>query len=256
MIEQNIVNGQTDAVWSRKEALPARPEIREERNMGYIEEHKEFYQQILSLLEHHLGPSSEIVLHDLQSPYDRTIIDIRNGHVTGRKIGDCITNLGLEVMRGTMENGDYYNYVTYTKPSNTLRSSTMHIRDEQGNAIGAICINTDITETIKMEEYLKSYNNSAGAQERAASCEEVFPDNIQDILEYLISEATAAVGKSVDKMTKADRLEFLAYLDNKGAFLISKSGDRVCEYLHISKFTLYRYLEAVRGESDGDRMPE
>lgn len=221
--------------------------------MGYIEEHKEFYQQLLSLLEHHLGPNSEIVLHDLTPPYDSTIIDIRNGHITGRKVGDCMTNLGLEVMRGTTENGDYYNYITYTKPSNTLRSSTMHIRDGNGDVVGAICINTDITETIKMEEYLKNYNSCGLKPESSLDNNEVFPDNIQDLLEHLISEATSASGKPIEKLTRADKLKFLDFLDKKGAFLISKSGDRVCEYLHISKFTLYKYLEIVRGEMADDK---
>ena len=224
--------------------------------MGYMQDHKAIYQQILSLLEHHLGPNSEIVLHDLTPPYDSTIIDIRNGHVTGRKIGDCMTNLGLEVMRGTTQNGDHYNYITYTKPSNTLRSSTMHIRDENGNVVGAICINTDITDTIRMEEYLKSYNGLDGHQETALDHNEVFPDSIQDLLEHLISEATAATGKRVEKLTKADKLKFLDYLDKKGAFLISKSGDRVCDHLHISKFTLYKYLEIVRGENNGSNLDE
>ena len=35
-------------------------------------------------------------------------------------------------------------------------------------------------------------------------------------------------------------------LDNKGVFLISKSSERVCEFLGISKFTLYNYLDQVR----------
>ena len=72
------------------------------------------------------------------------------------------------------------------------------------------------------------------------------------MLEHLISEAAAAIGKSVEKMTRANKMEFLAYLDKKGAFLISKSGDRVCEYLHISKFTLYRYLDVIREENKGE----
>ena len=144
---------------------------------SYIEDRKEFYQRILNLLEHHLSSNTEIVLHDLKSPFDRTIIDIRNGHITGRKVGDCITNLGLEVVQGTKENGDYYNYITYVKPSNTLRSLTMHIQDENGEVVGAICINTDITETIKLEEFLKSYNNCTGKQESSVA-NEVYPDNI------------------------------------------------------------------------------
>ena len=60
----------------------------------------------------------------------------------------------------------------------------------------------------------------------------------------------------VEKLTKADKLKFLDYLDKKGAFLISKSGDRVCDHLHISKFTLYKYLEIVRGENNGSDLDE
>ena len=32
------------------------------------------------------------------------------------------------------------------------------------------------------------------------------------------------------------------YLDHAGAFLITKSGDKVSSYLGISKFTLYSYM--------------
>ena len=34
--------------------------------------------------------------------------------------------------------------------------------------------------------------------------------------------------------------------DDRGMFLISKSGPRICEILGISKFTLYNYLEIIR----------
>lgn len=227
--------------------------------MGYIEKHKAFYQQVLNLLEHHLGPSTEIVLHDLKSPYDRTIVDIRNGHITGRKVGDSITSLGLEVMRGTIDNGDYYNYITYIKPSNTLRSSTMHIHDENGDVVGAICVNTDITDTIKVEEFLKRYNGYTEKQGNQAVPTEIMADNIQDLLEQLLSDAAAATGKEVELMSREDKLKFLLYLEKKGTFLISKSGDRVCDYLHISKFTLYKYLETVReelGKGAPDNPPE
>ena len=38
-------------------------------------------------------------------------------------------------------------------------------------------------------------------------------------------------------------------LDRRGAFLITKSGSKVCDVLNISKFTLYNYLETIRKES-------
>jgi predicted transcriptional regulator YheO len=54
-------------------------------------------------------------------------------------------------------------------------------------------------------------------------------------------------------MRLADKLRFVRFLDEKGAFLITRSGDAVCDFLKISKYTLYRYLELIRGEQ---KVPE
>ena len=42
--------------------------------------------QILDLLEAHFGSSVEFVVHDLTLNYEHTIVDIRNGEITGRQI--------------------------------------------------------------------------------------------------------------------------------------------------------------------------
>lgn len=68
------------------------------------------------------------------------------------------------------------------------------------------------------------------------------------MLEHLIAEALAAIGKTVETMNKEDKMEFLSILDKKGAFLIAKSSEKICGYLGISKFTLYKYLDAIRTE--------
>ena len=53
-------------------------------------------------------------------------------------------------------------------------------------------------------------------------------------------------------MDRADKLKFLEYLDSKGAFLITKSSERVCEYLGISRYTLYNYLDLLRSKQEQD----
>ena len=58
---------------------------------------------IMDMMEAHFGKDVELVLHDLEADYEKTIIDIRNGEVTGRNIGDGGDNLGLEVVRGTVK---------------------------------------------------------------------------------------------------------------------------------------------------------
>lgn len=219
--------------------------------MNYMEEHKEFFEKLLTMLEEQYGPDNEIVLHDLTKPYDNTIIDIRNGHVTNRKIGGCGSNLGLEVLKGTVKDGDQYNYITYLSSSRIIRSSSMYMKNPEGEVVGCLCINTDITETVRLENLLKNYNKYSleeGQPKDKEQTKEVFVNNVHDLLEHLIAEALAAIGKTVETMNKEDKMEFLSILDKKGAFLIAKSSEKICGYLGISKFTLYKYLDAIRTE--------
>ena len=95
---------------------------------------KEWLHKLMDLLEAHFGPDVEFVLHDLTLDYEHTIVDIRNGHITGREIGGTGDILGLEYIRNASEdNGTYYNFIEYTKEGKTLRSSTLFLRDEDGN---------------------------------------------------------------------------------------------------------------------------
>lgn len=215
--------------------------------MESLQEQKEFIDKLMTMLENQLGPTSEIVLHDYSMPYEHSIVDIRNGNVTGRKVGDCVSNFGLEVLSGTVTEGDRYNYITYLPSRNIVRSSSMYFTNSENKVIGCLCINTDITDTIRFEDYLHKLNNYTVASVNNYKESEIFPGNVQDLLEHLISESQAAVGKPIESMTKDDKMQFLKHLDEKGAFLISKSGEQVCTYLGISKFTMYKYLDIVRG---------
>ncbi len=218
--------------------------------MRSIDEERPFFKQLLDMLESQMSVNDEIVLHDLTKGYDHTIVDIRNGHVTNRKIGDCGSNLGLEVLRGTVENGDRYNYVTHTREGKILRSSTMFIHDGDGRVIGSVCINKDITESVKMEAFLREENKyvlpHGETEPPEHETKEVFFNNISELLEYMLQTALSYVGKPLPLMDREDKQRFLSYLDDKGVFVISKSGDRVCEFLGISKFTLYNYLDSIR----------
>jgi predicted transcriptional regulator YheO len=179
------------------------------------------------------------------------------------------------VLRGTVQDGDQFNYITYTRDNKILRSSSIYIRGDDGKVIGAICLNLDITRSVLCEEFLHQFNQfdqfASGTPREGArfwkerehpgetppdppaqeteEVKEVFVNSVRELLDYLIAEAHARVGKSVSQMRLADKLQFVRFLDQRGAFLITRSGDAVCDFLNISKYTLYRYLELVRGES-------
>ena len=57
----------------------------------------DFFKRLLDMLEQQLGSNTEILLHDLTKDYNHTIVDIRNGYITNRKVGDCGSDLGLRV---------------------------------------------------------------------------------------------------------------------------------------------------------------
>ncbi len=213
--------------------------------MKSLDDAMPLFQQLLTLIEKHFGNKCEVVLHDLTKDYNHSIVDIRNGNITNRTIGGCGSNLGLEVLRGTVVDGDRFNYITTTQDGKILRSSSIYLKDDNGNVMGSICINMDITETLQFEGYLRQFNQF----ESFTNEEEIFAPDVNNLLAHLIQKGQEQIGKPAIDMNKNEKIEFIRFLDEKGAFLITKSGEQICELLGISKFTFYNYLETSRNQA-------
>ena len=203
-------------------------------------------EQIMKLIAAEFGPKCEVVLHDWSKPYDKSIVAIENGHVSGRHVGDGGSNLGLEVMRGTSDGSNQLNYITQTQDGRLLRSSSLYIDDTEGKKIGALCINYDVTEMVEMQRRIGQmtlfpvYNPNESQETR-----ELFTKNVGELLDFLLNESKRIVGKEPVNMTKDEKKQAIHYLDKKGALLITKAGPKICEFLGISKYTLYAYLEEL-----------
>jgi len=218
--------------------------------MKTIEEALPLLQRVMKLISLTIGEECEVVLHDWSKGYDQSIIAIENGHVTNRNIGDCGSNLGLEVMRGTIKDGDRFNYVTKTSMGKTLKSSTTYLCDDNGEALGALCINIDISNFLN---FRKSFDSLIGTNvveqlENPPENIEYHANSVGQLTDFLIAQSLKLVDKPVNQMTKEDKMTIIRYLDEKGTFLITKSGDKICQFLNISKFTLYNYLDTIRTE--------
>ena len=213
--------------------------------MHSYQENKHLLHQLFDLLEAHFGSNVEIVLHDLTLDYEHTIVDIRNGHITGREIGGTGDILGLEFIRNASAKDTYYNRIEYTQDGKTLRSSTLFLRDENGNPAISIAINEDITKVVELENYLQSQSRLFDPHPR-----DYYRGDVTEMLQHLMDLAQLQIGKNTALMTKQDKLQYIKFLDEHGAFLITYSNTRVCEALNISQFTLYNYLRIVRGEKN------
>ena len=135
------------------------------------------------------------------------------------------------------------------KKRDLIRGALLHdyFLYDQGDVIGSICVNLDITETLQFEGYLRQFNQFDNF---TSNDEEIFAPDVNNLLSHLIQMGQEQVGKPALEMNKNEKIEFIRFLDQKGAFLITKSGEQICELLGISKFTFYNYLEISRSQSD------
>lgn len=201
----------------------------------------QFMAPIAKGLAQQFGPSCEIVVYDLTTnDVDNSIVVIENGHVTGRKVGDGPSHVVLEALRGDREKlPDHLNYLTKTRDGKILKSSTIYIRDDKGEAIGILAINYDITLLLSVEEMLKQFTTTSQDEQEP----EPIARNVSDLLDELIDQSVRIIGKPVALMSKDDKVKAIRFLNDTGAFLITKSGDKVCKFFGISKYTLYSYID-------------
>ena len=192
------------------------------------------------------GPSCEVLIHDLQGDLDTSLVYIENGRITNRHVGDGPSHVVLDVLNYDDGSEGRFGYLTKTKDGRILKSSTMYIRDDNGNIDYLLGINQDITEFVMMHRSLESLIGIGQAENGTV---EKITTSVSELLDDLLLEAERLVGKPGPLMNKVERLKAISYLNEKGAFLISKSSEKIAEYFNISKFTLYSDLNTVKEES-------
>ena len=202
-------------------------------------------KQIASALAAQFGSGCEVVIHDLSRNPDHSIVAIINGHVSGRKVGDGASNVVMEQLRTQdPEPKDHLCYLTKTPDGKILKSSTVYIRDRKGKVSAILAINYDISALLMVESALHGLVSTEGPQ--PSEPEKIV--NINDLLEELIQQSVALVGKPVALMNKDDKVRAIQFLSRHGAFLVTKSGDKVAKHFGISKYTLYSYIDLKQEE--------
>lgn len=201
-----------------------------------------FLEQLAKGIALQFGTNCEVVIHDLSDNYkDNSIVAIENGHVTSRKIGDGPSMAVLDALHGDQSKlKDHISYLTKTKDGRILKSTTIYIRDPEKKIIGIFSINFDITNLMMIENALNPLISVTSSANETSS----IPLNVNDLLTNLIEESARQVGKPVPLMTREDKIQAIKFLNDRGALLITKAGDKISKYFGISKYTLYSYIDS------------
>lgn len=192
------------------------------------------------------GKNCEVVLHDFSGP-QHSIIAIENGHITGRKIGDPITDFALASWRqggfGKSKDDKILNYKTKTKDGRILKSSSVFIKDENDNIVGCFCVNYDMTGYLMFDKIM---NEFCTIHELNEEKEETFIKDVDEILNSIINKAIEEMNKPIALMQKEDNLRVVEIVDEKGGFMIKGSIDQLAHKLNVSRFTIYNYLDEIK----------
>jgi len=199
-----------------------------------------FWEQLVKGITGHFGSNCEVVIHDLTEETEHTIIYIENGHVSGRSKGDGSSRVVLEALsKDGSELSDRIGYLTQTDNGKILKSSTIYIKDDAGKVLGVFAINYDITNLMMADYALQNLISTSDDVETP----EKINKGVSELLDDLIQQSVALIGKPVPQMNRDDKIRAIRFLQDAGAFLITKSGDRVSKFFGISKYTLYNYID-------------
>ena len=221
---------------------------KEKRNEeGVMEARRlESLKQIAAGIAAQFGDKCEVVIHDVSGSHpEHTIVHIENGHVSGRRVGDGASKVVMEQLEHQNDQPqDHLCYLTRTPDGKILKSSSLYIRNGRGAVAAIFSINYDISNMMLMHQELGEFMLTRDREQ--SEPEKII--NVNDVLEDLIRQSVALVGKPAALMNKDDKVRAIRFLSDAGAFLVTKSGDKVAKYFGISKYTLYSYIDANKQE--------
>lgn len=208
----------------------------------------EYLTQIAKSICGQFGKHCEVVIFDVvQKDFDYAIVYIQNGHISGRKVGDgCSEGLKAILQENPQLLQDKIAYLNQGAENRILKSTSTYLREKDGKIRYIMEINYDITQLCALEFGLNEFTQVEKKEKSSV--------NVHKILDELLEQSVEIVGKPVSLMNKEEKIRAIDFLDQSGAFLITKAGEKMGQFFGISKFTLYSYLEAGKEGNRGQKQ--
>lgn len=208
--------------------------------MNSIEEILPILEVVIKGLGKHFGDKYEFVVHDYSKDFSNTVVAIENGELTGRKVGDSGTKLGLRIYQGVESEDGQFHHTIQTNNGRRFNSSTVYLKNDAGEVMGSLCINFDVTDLLSARSAIDYL--IGGAQQTAVQEPAEVINSIEDMLKEMIKESFEAVGTPVANMTREQKMEGIQYLNRRGAFKIKNAANIIAQYYDISRYTVYNYI--------------
>ncbi len=192
-----------------------------------------------------IGEHCEIVIHSV-GDLDRSVVKIVNGHITGRKVGSPITDLGLKMLAQYAENEKQAQQAYFAQSSNgdQLKSATYVISDDSHNPIGLFCIN--INMSLPFCDIIKTFMPNSDTLNNSNN--EMFGANSTDVIQQSLQKMIAEVDNDPSIMPKQRNKEITKRLYKNGIFELKEATQQTADKLGISKHAIYKYIREFKAQ--------
>jgi D-arginine utilization repressor len=184
-------------------------------------------------------PYVEVALHDLRTA---RIVRIWNCW-SDRRAGD-LSNLDHPERQFTRDQAILGPYEKALPSQGRSKSITAGLRDADGELIGLLCINLDVSLIDRVTAMLTGFSSTAMHRP-----EPIYRTDVQQHLNYIVRDFSMKVNKAVSNLSREERIELVSNVDRAGLFQARKSVDHLAKAMGISRASVYNLLNDTNRRS-------
>ena len=191
------------------------------------------------------GSNCEVVLHSLED-LSHSVVKIVNGHVTGRKVGAPLTDLGIELLNNadSLEKDVTDSYYVKQDDGRLLKSISIQIRNSEAKPIGFVCINVDLSSPL-----LNCMKESLLPGDRPSKdVTEHFSLTVEELVNQSFETVMTRMGSQREMAPSEKNKAAVTELYNRGVFKVTGAIDIAAKIMGISRYTVYNYIREAKLE--------
>jgi predicted transcriptional regulator YheO len=194
-------------------------------------------EKIVDALGKTLAPLVEVLLHDLTRP-EHTVVAISN-NLSGRRVGDPATQIGLARMADPAFPDVLQNYPNRFPDGRPAKSTSIGLKNSQGEYVAAICMNVDIS---MLTAVAASMRQLAEVQVSPVDIRESLAPPRHLELRAILERFAAGLNTTPRALTPAQRRQAVLQLVQGGLMHLKNAQSVVADVLGVARSTVYTYL--------------
>ncbi|WP_300750419.1 PAS domain-containing protein [Janthinobacterium sp.] len=195
-------------------------------------------KQVAEGLAKTFAPFCEVVVHDLLEP-QHSVLAIHN-NLSGREVGQPTTELGLARILDPGFPQVVANYPNKFADGRQAKSTSIGIKDGDGNYIAALCMNVDLT---LFQGFQSAIGQFVAVDSDNAPRETLDPAGA-DALRARIDQFAARLAATPRTLKTPARKALLAELRVAGLLDVRRAMEIIAEHLGVSRAAVYTYAKS------------